>query len=468
MNARLHYPVRPVPALKPILSRAPSHLVQRTCACGGTAGPSGECASCARKRALAQARSGVTPRLLLGPTDDQHEREARRIAENLIGIPAPASPGRIRNESLPSRTPDLPPPFPRALPATGSGERDRVRRQEDDEAVPEEEEDDAVDDVDGLVARRAAEGASALSTAAPLPASVQTRLDSARGRGEPMSPLLRRFFEPALGHDFSRVRIHDDGAAADLARELQAKAFTVGQDIFFAQGQFQAGGRKLIAHELVHTLQQSGSGPVESKSIGAADGMGLVRREPDDSSGTTEDVKPTTPTPCPTSVSLGAVTHRNHGDLSKADQEAYRTYLSAKTTMNVGPGPDHTGHCMKEYLTPVSNDCPPEVYTRKKKSGEVVESQPCVASICLDINRFGSGPTAFIDEHKTKVPDSVLEVTGKSSCKVVCDQVYKCDRTQATTGKFRITRNYQAGSATRSDGSTMHITTGRVDKTTLP
>jgi hypothetical protein len=163
-------------------------------------------------------------------------------------------------------------------------------------------------------------------------------------------------------------------------------------------------------------------------------------------------------------VTVGAVTHRNHGDQSQAEQEKFRTYLSARTTMNVGPGPDHTGHCMKEQLTLVSNNCPAAVYTRTNASGDVVESQPCSGNKCLDIDRFGSGKTAFVDEHRTRVPESVLEGTGKKSCTVVCEQVYTCDRKQPTTGKFQITRNHQAGTAKRADGTSMHVTTGRVDK----
>jgi len=123
---------------------------------------------------------------------------------------------------------------------------------------------------------------------------------------------------------------------------------------------------------------------------------------------------------------------------------------------------------MKEALTLVSNDCPAKVYTRTNKAGEVTESEPCSAAKCLDIDRYGSGKTAFIDEHRTKVPESVLEGTGKKSCTVVCDQVYTCDRISPTTGKFRITRNYQAGSIKDGSGNDVHITTGKVDKTNAP
>jgi hypothetical protein len=165
-------------------------------------------------------------------------------------------------------------------------------------------------------------------------------------------------------------------------------------------------------------------------------------------------------TPCPTSVSIGSLTPFNHGNLPAAEKEKWGTYLEVTSKMDVGPGPDHTGHCMKERLTTVSNNCPAQVYSR----GGGTESQPCVGNRCLDINRFGSGPTAFIDMHRTRHPSSLLAGTGMNECSVICEQIYLCDRTGATTGKFRITRNFKADSITKQDGTSMHITTGEVLK----
>jgi hypothetical protein len=66
---------------------------------------------------------------------------------------------------------------------------------------------------------------------------------------------------PRFGHDFSQVRVHTDARAATVAQSLDALAFTVGDDIAFAPGQYRPGsdeGRALLAHELTHTLQQRG------------------------------------------------------------------------------------------------------------------------------------------------------------------------------------------------------------------
>ncbi len=99
------------------------------------------------------------------------------------------------------------------------------------------------------------------------------RIRTHQGGGRSLEPALRRRLEPALGADLSAVRIHHGAAADGLARELRAKAFTVGRDIFFRAGRYDpegADGRQLLAHELAHTVQQS-AGPVSAKP--AADGL---------------------------------------------------------------------------------------------------------------------------------------------------------------------------------------------------
>src|SRR5947209_1312357 len=82
-----------------------------------------------------------------------------------------------------------------------------------------------------------------------------------RGHGDPLPDRVRSFLEPRLGHDFSGVRIHTNQQAAESAHQVQALAYTVGRDIVFGAGQFQPesnSGRRLIAHELTHVVQQNG------------------------------------------------------------------------------------------------------------------------------------------------------------------------------------------------------------------
>jgi len=83
------------------------------------------------------------------------------------------------------------------------------------------------------------------------------------GPGRPLGSEVRAFFEPRFGHDFSRVRVHDGPAAAASARGLGALAYTVDQDIVFGAGHYApstSDGRRILAHELAHTVQQTGTG----------------------------------------------------------------------------------------------------------------------------------------------------------------------------------------------------------------
>jgi hypothetical protein len=81
--------------------------------------------------------------------------------------------------------------------------------------------------------------------------------------GSPLPKSERSFFESRMGYDLGAVRIHDDKAAAQASQTINAKAFTVGGDIAFGDGAYQPGtpgGRKLLAHELAHVVQQGAAG----------------------------------------------------------------------------------------------------------------------------------------------------------------------------------------------------------------
>ena len=112
-----------------------------------------------------------------------------------------------------------------------------------------------------------------------VPASVDRVLTSP---GRPLDPLLQQEMEQRFGHDFSHVRVHSGSAAEQSARDVNAHAYTVGQDMVFGTGRFSPGtheGRRLIAHELTHTVQQLGRGiavarkdnnaPDQERSFGA-------------------------------------------------------------------------------------------------------------------------------------------------------------------------------------------------------
>ncbi|MCW4020539.1 MAG: DUF4157 domain-containing protein, partial [Candidatus Bathyarchaeota archaeon] len=90
---------------------------------------------------------------------------------------------------------------------------------------------------------------------------LESRIKAERGSGHPLSDDAREPMEHAFGADFSGVRVHTDSEADALNKQLSAKAFTTGQDVFFRENEYSPGsgsGRELIAHELTHVVQQTG------------------------------------------------------------------------------------------------------------------------------------------------------------------------------------------------------------------
>ena len=97
---------------------------------------------------------------------------------------------------------------------------------------------------------------------------VEQAIASSRGSGASLDRSVQEKFGPQLGDDLADVRIHADSTADALARSVSARAFATGNDLYFAQGEYQPGtaeGDKLLAHELTHVVQQRGaptSGPM--------------------------------------------------------------------------------------------------------------------------------------------------------------------------------------------------------------
>jgi len=87
--------------------------------------------------------------------------------------------------------------------------------------------------------------------------------------GLPLDFSTRQFMESRFGHDFSKVRIHTGEMAARSANSVNANAYTIGEHIVFEQGQYQphtSEGRRLLAHELTHVVQQSNNNNTASRS----------------------------------------------------------------------------------------------------------------------------------------------------------------------------------------------------------
>ena len=159
----------------------------------------------------------VQAKLRIGAPNDKYEQEADQIARAVMRMPSPGA-------SRPSMSSDAP-----ATSLTMSG--------------------------------------------APL--AIEGGIHSLHGRGRPLAQPLRDFFAPRFGHDISGVRVHTDARAAELAGAIQARAFAVGQEIVFGDGEFApetSRGRELMAHELTHVVQQERGA--------ARSSPGAIRRQP--------------------------------------------------------------------------------------------------------------------------------------------------------------------------------------------
>lgn len=158
-------------------------------------------------------------KLAVSPPDDAFEQEADRVVESVMRIAEPASIGRARGA---------------------------IQRKC---AICE-------DETEEKIQTKREERARNWGSANAAPVSVEHVLS---GSGAPLEPSLRDDMEQRFGHDFSRVRVHSGEAAEQSAREVNANAYTVGHNIVFGADRFAPrthAGRRLIAHELTHVVQQ--------------------------------------------------------------------------------------------------------------------------------------------------------------------------------------------------------------------
>ena len=105
-----------------------------------------------------------------------------------------------------------------------------------------------------------------------------------RSPGKPLDLPTRTFMESRFGHDFSRVRVHTDASSAESANAVNAHAYTVGNDIVFAAGQFtpqSKAGLRLLAHELTHVIQQERHSNLQRDSLEIARADDRLEREAD-------------------------------------------------------------------------------------------------------------------------------------------------------------------------------------------
>jgi len=196
----------------------------------------------------AGARSNIQPKLKVNAPRDQYEQEADRVADQVMHMPDLA---RFTGQALmkvpaPFRTTAetvMRQPTPRETEEEIDLEKQRAMLKL---VCPECE--------DFLQAKEASPEGVRVST------EFESQIEGVKAGGLPLPESVREFFEPKFGYDFSRVKIHTDARAGDTAKRMNALAYTMGPHIVFAPGQFAPyshEGKKLLAHELTHVVQQS-------------------------------------------------------------------------------------------------------------------------------------------------------------------------------------------------------------------
>ena len=182
-------------------------------------------------RTLAAARI-IQPRLVVGAADDPFEREAERTAAGVTSGDRMPAQSMFDGAPLAGRLMRL---AQRAI-----GKTEPPTKKDDDEKR----------------ARKAPSGPGGPEVA---PRGIEAGVRAMSTGGSPLPASVRSMLEPRFGFDFSDVRVHVGRDAAGAAHGLGARAFTVGDHIFFGEGQYQPtsrSGQHLIAHELTHTIQQ--------------------------------------------------------------------------------------------------------------------------------------------------------------------------------------------------------------------
>ncbi len=185
-------------------------------------------------------------KLTVGPPGDAYEREADRVADAVM------------------RAPDA---------ATQDGQVQRVCAEcEEAELHRVPAEDSELEDEE---MRREPAGPGGALLVGP---AVESGIQALRGAGQLLPVSERAFFEPRLGADLSTVRVHSDANAATVARDVSARAFTLGPDVVFAKDAYApdtSEGRQLLAHELTHVVQQRAAtapaGRLARQPVGAPD-----------------------------------------------------------------------------------------------------------------------------------------------------------------------------------------------------
>lgn len=222
------------------LQRAP------TCACEGG------CPRCA---------PAIHPKLKIGQPNDKYEQEADCVADQVMRMPEPKVQRQIEEDEeeeilqTKSIADQITPLVQRQIEPEEEEEEEPIQTKLIDGSVLQRQEGELdEEEEEEQIQARQADGQTA-----HVGPGLHARIKSMKGGGQPLPRSVRNFFEPRFGHDFSQVRVHTDARAAEAARAVNARAFTVGKNVVFGAGQYTPGskaGQKLLGHELTHVAQQ--------------------------------------------------------------------------------------------------------------------------------------------------------------------------------------------------------------------
>ena len=173
----------------------------------------------------------VQPKLKIGQPNDKYEQEADRVADQVMRMPQPAV-----NTSISTKPINI----QRKCDACEQEEEEELRMKPLSLSISP------------LLQRK-------INSENVLSGNIESEFNSLEV-GKPLTRNVRKYFEPRFGTDFSNVRIHDDNKAVNLSNKIGARAFTLGNDIYFNRGEFapdRTEGKRLLGHELTHVVQQS-------------------------------------------------------------------------------------------------------------------------------------------------------------------------------------------------------------------
>jgi len=187
----------------------------------------------------------VQAKLIINDPGDRYEREADRVAEQVMRMPVPPLQRQIEPEEEEEEEEIV---QTKAI-------SDQITPLVQREVEPEKDEEE--------IQTKAISG----RTSGVTP-NIESHIHSLKSGGRPLPESARNYFEPRFGRDFGHVRIHSDEKSANSAQSVNALAYTAGRSIVFGKGQYHpnsVAGRRLIAHELTHVAQQRpGAVPVTS------------------------------------------------------------------------------------------------------------------------------------------------------------------------------------------------------------